>query len=239
MMSSPTSCSKKEYEVIRKLDLDSLTPSIENGGGVFAVIGSMCTGKSTLVKSILEATKNMFSQGTFINNSPTKYDGVLTKTDIFYEFDKSIINEFIERQKVLNSEFFIERQRMLNSEKNPNHRACIVLDDCMVEENFRETELKSLIINGRHWNITTFVVMQYTSDIHPCIRTSFQGVFVFPNSNKSIHKKIWEQYAGCIPEFSQFCEILNSLPAYTALFIDNRGMVDKWQDRIFQYTATL
>ena len=224
---SPKSSSEKESGVIRTLELGSLTPSIENGGGVFAVIGTRGTGKSTLVKSVLEATKNMFSQGTFINNSPTKYDGVLTKTDIFYEFDKSIIDEFIERQKVL------------NREKSPNPRACIVLDDCMLDENFRETELRSLIFNGRHWNITTFVVMQYPSDIPPCIRTSFQGVFVFPNSNKSTHKKIWEQYAGCVPEFSQFCEILNSLPAYTALFIDNRGRTDKWQDRIFQYTATL
>ena len=204
---------------LRTLNLDDTltTSSDERGGSLFAVIGS---GKSTLVKSILEAKKDMFSRGIFVNDNTGFYDGVLTTSDHYNTFYTSIIDS------------------LTQLEKPANDRTCIVLDDWVDVTNCFEPQVRSLFFNGRHWNTTTFVAMQYPIDIPSSIRSSFQGVFIFPYGDKKLtHKKIWEQYGGCVPEFSQFCEILNNLPINAALFIDNRVMTDKWQDCIFQYNV--
>ena len=210
----------------KTLDIKNLISCDEKKSNFFAVIGSRGTGKSTLLRNIVDANKDLFSQGTVINNAPTMFDGVLAKTNIFYEFDSTIIKDFIDQQK------------LLRRENTQNSRACIVLDDCMMPKNFRGEEISSLILNGRFWNITTLISMQYPFEITPRNRLSLDGVFIFPNSSSLALKRLWEQYAGVIPEFSQFCEILRNLPEHTALFIDNKKWnAANWKDSVFKYSA--
>jgi len=49
---------------------------------------------------------------------------------------------------------------------------------------------------------------------------------------------LWENYASCIPDFKDFCQVLDQLTDdYTALYINNATQSNDISDCIFWYKA--
>ena len=54
-----------------------------------------------------------------------------------------------------------------------------------------------------------------------------------------IRKTIWENYAGIIPDFQLFCDIMDKITDdYTALYIHNATQSNNFEDCVFYYKAT-
>ena len=76
-------------------------------------------------------------------------------------------------------------------------------------------------------------------DVKPVIRTNVDGCFILRETNLKNRKSLWENYAGVIPDFSQFCDIMDQITDdYTALYINNSGQSNKLEDCVFYYKAT-
>ena len=75
-------------------------------------------------------------------------------------------------------------------------------------------------------------------DVRPAIRTNTDGTFILREPNLKNRKSLWENYAGIIPDFSMFCDIMDQLTDdYTALFIHNATTSNKLEDCIYWYKA--
>ena len=75
-------------------------------------------------------------------------------------------------------------------------------------------------------------------DVRPVIRTNVDGVFILRETNLRNRRSLWENYAGVIPDFGMFCEIMDSITTdYTALYIHNSIQSNRLEDCVFWYRA--
>ena len=80
--------------------------------------------------------------------------------------------------------------------------------------------------------------MQYPVGIPPFLRTNIDYVFILRENVISNRKRIYEHYAGMIPSFDAFCQIMdNCAEDYECLVIDNTTSSATLKDRVFWYKA--
>jgi hypothetical protein len=226
---------KKYY--IRELNPDDIPPGTHNymnnsqGGSKIVVIGKPGTGKTTLVTSLLHAKKHIFPCGLVISgteDSNGHYGKIFPKSFIYNKYDEKIIENFIKRQK-------IAKQHI----QNP--WAALLLDDCTDDPKIFSRPLQQgMYKNGRHWKMLYILSLQYGMDIKPVIRTNIDGVFILREPNLRNRRVLWENYASCIPDFSEFCQIMDQVTDdYTALYINNAVQSNDPRDCVFWYKAPL
>jgi hypothetical protein len=156
----------------------------------------------------------------------SRYATFIPNSYIHNKFDPDRIVDFIKRQK-------IAKQQL----QNP--WAFLLLDDCTDDPKILNTPLFHNIFKmGRHWKMLFILSLQYSMDIKPAIRTQIDGTFLLRESNLRNRKVLYENFAGCIPDFATFCDILDQLTGdYTALFIRNATQSNRWEDNVFWYKA--
>ena len=124
--------------------------------------------------------------------------------------------------------------------KTVDPRLFLVLDDCLFDDTWtREKCMRSIFMNGRHYKIMFFVTMQYPLGIPPALRTNIDYTFVMREPYYSNRKKIYEQYAGCFPNFQIFCDVMNSLKLYECLVISNNSESNRLEDQVFWFKADM
>jgi len=80
--------------------------------------------------------------------------------------------------------------------------------------------------------------LQYCLDVKPVIRTNIDGTFILRETNLRNRRALWENYAGVIPDFAMFNDIMDQITNdYTALYIHNATTSNKLEDCIFWYKA--
>ena len=228
-----------EQQIIRlkELNLDMIQPSTstfmneEQGGSKIIVIGKPGTGKTVLISSILYAKKHIIPVGMAMSgteDSNGSYKKIMPSTFIFNSYNEEKVEEFIKRQK-------IARQHL----ENP--WALLILDDCTDEPSlFRKPLQQGLYKRGRHWKMLYILSLQYGMDVRPVIRTNVDGTFILREPNLRNRKVMYENYAGVIPTFNIFCDILDQITDdYTALYIHNATRTNNWTDCVFWYKAQI
>jgi hypothetical protein len=82
------------------------------------------------------------------------------------------------------------------------------------------------------------LTLQYCLDVSPAIRGGVDYTFILREPNIKYRKLIHENYAGIIPDFSAFCDMMDQIADdYTALVIHNRSQSNKVEDCVFWYKA--
>ncbi len=82
--------------------------------------------------------------------------------------------------------------------------------------------------------------MQYPLGIPPPLRSNIDYVFIFNDTSVKNRKKIYEDYAGMIPSFNEFCRILEQCcEDHGCLVIHTSGNSAKLEDQIYFYRAEL
>lgn len=227
---------KEETIYIKELNLELLPPSTETfrektqGGAKLVVIGKPGTGKSILIASLFYAKKHIFPVAMVMNGTEEStqfYSDFIPSTFIFNSYDEDQVKKFIQRQKI--SKMHIKDFPW----------AFLLLDDCTDEPAiFRKPIQQGLYKRGRHWKMLYILSLQYCMDVRPVIRTNVDGVFILREANLRNRKTMYENYAGIIPSFALFCEILDEITDdYTALYIHNTTKTNNWRDCIFWYKA--
>ena len=216
---------------IRELDLSLISPSAvdSKNASKIVVIGKPGTGKTTLITSLIYNKSKIIPIGMICSgteDSTPHYRKIFPSVFVYNGLNTDKINDFIKRQK-------IAKQNL------PNPWGLLLLDDCTDDPSILSTPLfKGMYKNGRHWKMLFILSLQYALDIKPDIRTNIDGVFILKEANRSNRKKLWEHYAGVIPDFEMFNTLMDQLTEnYTALYIHNSGQSNRWEDNVFWYKA--
>lgn len=194
-------------------------------------IGKRGTGKSTLVSDILYYMRRI-KAGVAISateDGNAYYSKFIPEILIHSEYKPEIIQQVITRQKnVINSDT-----------KTPDGDVFVLLDDCMYDKKMiRDTNIRGIFMNGRHWRITFMLTMQYCMDLPPDLRSNIDYVFILRENIIQNQEKIYKNFFGIFPHFSIFQDVLNSCTeGYDCLVLDNTSKSNNIQDCVFWYRA--
>ena len=200
---------------------------------VVVLIGKRNTGKSYLVKDILYHHKNI-PVGQAISGTEAAnefYGSIIPKVFIHEEYTAQIIQNIIKRQKLM-----VEK---LKQNPNMDPRVFLILDDCLYDNSWtKNTDIRSIFMNGRHYKILFLLTMQYALGIPPNLRTNIDYVFILRENYVSNRKRLYEHYAGMFPTFDMFCQVMDQCTEnYECLVIDNNAKSNHLVDQVFWYKA--
>ena len=185
------------------------------------------SGKSTIVSNIIASKAHIIPvaqifSGTEDSNGfySSKFPGIC----VFNKLDLTAVENFVRRQKIAIKHL-------------PNPWAVQVLDDVTENPSILTSPLfQSYYKNGRHWKMLHILSLQYCMDIKPVIRQNIDYTFILRESNGKFRKKLHENYAGCIEDYKDFCDIMDQITEdYTALVICNRVQSNQIEDCVFWY----
>ena len=137
----------------------------------------------------------------------------------------------------------IKRQKMMIEKKNAGSsidpRAFLILDDCLYDNKWcRETCMRSVFMNGRHFKLLFLLTMQYALGIPPNLRTNIDFIFILRENYVSNRKRLYDHYAGMFPTFEMFCQVMDQCTEnYECLVINNNSKSNKLTDQVFWYKA--
>ena len=200
---------------------------------VIVLIGKRDTGKSFLCKDILYHHQNV-PAGSVISGTEAAnefYSNMVPPIFIHEEYQPIIIENLLKRQK-----------QLLNEKKDGKQidpRAFLILDDCLYDNSWvKDTNVRSLFMNGRHYHILFILTMQYALGIPPNLRTNIDYVFILRENYVSNRKRLYEHYAGMFPTFEMFCQVMDQCTEnYECLVINNNAKSNKLTDQVFWYKA--
>lgn len=185
------------------------------------------TGKTSLLTNLLSAKSGYIPVGLFMSGTE-EYNGhfgsIAPDLFVYNDLDEKRLYRLKERQDLA-----------IKYLKNP--WAVCVVDDCTDDPKILDRPIfQDIFKNGRHWQILFILSLQYCLDIKPRIRNAIDGVFILREANIKTRKKLWENYASIIPDFSMFCEIMDDLTGnFTAIYIDNTSQSNDYRDCIYYY----
>ena len=187
------------------------------------------TGKTTLITSLMYEKSNIFPTALVMSgteDSNGHYKRIIPSTFVYNKLEEKKIEDFVTRQKIAKKHL-------------TNPWSVILLDDCTDEPKVLNKPIfQGMYKNGRHWKMLFILSLQYCMDIKPVIRTNIDGTFILRESNLRNRKTLWENYAGIIPDFSLFCQIMDVITDdYTALYIHNATQSNRIEDCVFWYKA--
>jgi len=202
------------------------------GPATCVFIGKRGTGKSTLVADIMYYIRKI-NAGVVISateDGNAYYSSFVPDILIHSEYKPELIQQVITRQKkVINGK----------DKKNCDGDVFMLLDDCMYDKRMiRDTNIRGIFMNGRHWRITFLLTMQYCMDLPPDLRANIDYVFILRENIIQNQEKIYKNFAGIFPNFSIFQDVLNSCTeGYDCLVIDNTSKSNNITDCMYWYRA--
>jgi hypothetical protein len=225
---------------LKKFDMKSISfkPN-ENKGPVIVLIGKRDTGKSFLVRDVLYYQQDI-PIGTVISGTEEGngfYEKMVPKLFVHNQYNTAIIENVLKRQRTVMKQIKKEIETYKRSTIDP--RAFVILDDCLYDATWtRDTMMRLLFMNGRHWKIMLVITMQYPLGIPPTLRTNIDYVFILRENYIANRKRIYENYAGMFPTFESFCQVMDQCTEnYECLVINNNSKSNKLQDQVFWYKA--
>lgn len=187
------------------------------------------TGKTTLLCDILYTYKHIYPVAQVMSGTEDSngfYKDIFPSMFIYNELNEDALLDWIKRQKIAKK--YIDNPWELQ-----------LLDDCTDDPKVLNRKLfHSIFKNGRHWSTMFILSLQYCLDIRPVIRTNLDYSFILRESNVKIRKALWENYASCVGDFKDFCDIMDQITDdYTALVINNRVQSNDISDCVFYFKA--
>ena len=203
---------------LRKFDISTIKKH-----SVCVIIGKRGTGKTVLVKDILYNNYNNIKEKTII--SPIDNYDIFPDLVINRTYNPDILSNVISKCK---------------SNDKSNDESLLILDNCLCSSCFKDTNMISLCMNGRHYKLNVIITMPYALSIPIKLRSNVEFVFIFRENNVSNRKRLYEHYAGLFPTFEEFCQVMDKCTEdYNCLVINNITESNKLEDRVFWYKAEL
>jgi hypothetical protein len=222
-----------------KLELKKFNPQEMKKDCVAVFIGKRRSGKSFCLKDILEFHKD-FGIGLVI--SPTEisnqfFQNFIPNILIYEEYKPEIIQKFLDRQIKVTKQRNEEIKKYGKSDIDP--RAFIILDDCLYDKSWQtDKNIRSIMMNGRHYSILTIITSQAPLGINPALRSQIDYVFIFKNNVIKEREKIYNHYAGICNSFEVFNKIMDNTTAnFEVMVIDNTTQENTITEQIKWYKA--
>lgn len=149
-----------------------------------------------------------------------------------------MLHKVLERQEKIKDE-----NKKLAAEGKPTKdpRILVILDDVIDNPSFMKDEaFRTIMLNGRHYDITLIIAVQYTKSLPPNARGNFDYIFIFKNDIAAEIKKLYTEYAGIFPKESIFKAALQAFTAnHQIMVIDMVTASGDLNDKFFIYKAKL
>ena len=219
---------------LRKFDMNRI-----GKGSVCVMIGKRNTGKSFLTKDLLYYKRDI-PIGTVISGTEGAnqfYSKIVPPLFIHEEYSPEIIANSVKRQKLVVSK--MREQENKYGKSNIDPYAFVILDDCLYDNTWtKDTNVRSLFMNGRHYKVLLIITSQYSLGIQPNLRCNIDFVFILRENIVNNRKRLYDNYAGMFPTFEVFCQVMDQCTEnYECLVIDNTSKSNKIEDMVFWYKA--
>ena len=185
------------------------------------LIAKRCSGKSILLKHLVNSEKHKFSKIYVI--CPTEkinrfYSDIVNDECIFDSYNENWMNKLIDKMTEINS----------NKSQKERKNVLLILDDIVSDYNFHQSQtLKKLFIRGRHINIAIIITFQYLNLIPPTARNNLDYLFCGQMNKQSIDLLTTEFLSGDI-EKNEFIKMFNRCTKdYNFLVINNNSVKDE------------
>lgn len=211
---------------LRKFDLKRIPDD-----AVCVFIGKRRTGKSFLLTDILYHKKHLpvgvVMSGTEDGNH--HYKQFVPDLFVHGDFKVDVLNDVMNRQ----------RRLVAKNASSAASRAFVLLDDCMYDARFmRETVIRQMLMNGRHWKLFIAITMQYCMSIGPDLRANVDYVFLLRENIRANREKLWKAFAGIFPTFAQFNQVMDAATEnFECLVIDQTSKSNRIEDCVFWFKA--
>jgi hypothetical protein len=199
------------------------------------------TGKSFLVRDVLYYHRDI-PIGTIISGTESAspfYSNFIPSLFIHDEYSPELLHKVVDRQKII-------KKKMTKCAKrgepcNIDPRAILLLDDCLYDNTWaRDTNVRCMFMNGRHYNVLFMITMQYPLGIPPNLRTNIDYSFILREANFNNRRRIYDNYASVFPTFEMFCTVMDQCTNnYECLVIHNSAESNKLEHKVFWYKADM
>lgn len=223
-----------------KLELKKFDVRNIKDDSVVLFIGKRNTGKSFLLRDVMYHHRDM-PIGTVI--SPTEsanrfFENFVPGMLIHEEFEPSILQRFVDRQKKITDQYVNEKKKFGRSDLDP--RAFMILDDCLYDKTWQnDKNIRYLFMNGRHVKTFLLITMQYPLGVPPHLRANVDYVFILRENQVKQKERIFQQYAGMFHNYDVFSQVMDSCTEnYECLVIDNKIQSNKLEDQVYWYKAS-
>ena len=204
-----------------------------------AIIAKSGSGKSWVIRDILNYMRAI-PCGTII--APTDkmtgfFNDFFPVSFIHHEYKPDIIPRLLARQRII----LDKNTNRKKKEKKPiDPRAFLIMDDCMSSKHLwlKDPNVLSIFNEGRHYQLTFILSMQYSLGIQPELRSNFDFVFLLGEDFINNRKKLYEHYAGMFPTRDLFDQVfLQVTDDYGTMVINNRLRSTDIRKKVFWYKA--
>jgi hypothetical protein len=222
---------------VKEFKLDNIAKN-----SAIVMVAKRGSGKSWVCRDIIKKFSdipvgNIISPTEPLNNFYKKF---YPDSYIFHDYNSDIISRIFARQMIMK-----RKNKDKNSKKKKIDLRCmLVMDDCLGDNTWKKDEqVRTLLYNGRHYNIMYILTMQYPMGIPPNLRTQFDYIFLLADDNYNNVKKMYEQYAGIFPSLDSFRQVFKQLTSdHGCMVIVNtnrgpNGQSNELLDKIFWYKA--
>lgn len=211
-----------------------------DGNNRFVLGNFIVTHNSFLVRDIFYHHRNIPSGVIFSGTEEASpfFGDFIPDCFIHSEYDPELIDSIMNRQKRKIREG--KERGISETGKHPSNNVFIVLDDMLHDAQSwkKDKTIKSIFFNGRHYNFLFILTMQYAQGIPPELRSNIDYVFIFNEPSVANRKRIYDSYAGMLPSFDHFCNILDACTQnHECLVIKTTGNSSNIRDQIFWYKA--
>jgi len=223
----------RRIDIPDKLDIKKFDISSIDFDSTIMLLAKRRGGKSFMIRDIMyhhrHIPKGIVISGTekcspfFRNFIPDLY--------ISYEYNSKILEDLFRNQTSI-----INR----DGERNASNNVFVILDDIMSDSSSwkSDRQIRELYFNGRHYNCLNLLSSQDIMGLPPALRGNIDYVFIFRNNIRNEQEKIWKNYAGIIPTFRMFQDIMAQITEdHTCLVINNNTSSNKLEDMVFFYKA--
>jgi hypothetical protein len=214
---------------IRRFDPSTIAPD-----AIICMVGRRRSGKSVAVKAIMNEFKDI-PRGIVMSGTEhvNKFFGeFIPETYIYPEYDSALLEKVFKMQA--------RRIRKDGGKKGLHNSFFLIMDDLLSDAKSWKSDrwVRELLMNGRHMGLFTCITLQYCMGIPPDLRTNIDFSFLFHETIRANRKRLWENFAGVIPDFAAFETLLNATTEdHNCLVINNCTTSNKLEDILFYWKA--
>lgn len=206
-----------------------------------AIIAKSGSGKSWVIRDILHYLhKAHMPCGNVIapTDKMTKfYNDIIPECFIHHEYKDDIVAKVLHRQKTMIKK---NEDRVKNNKKPVDPRAVFIMDDCLTTaaQWIKDPNIISIFNEGRHYQLTYILSLQYAIGIPPNLRSNIDFVFLLGEDNFNNRRRLYENYCGILPNREIFEMTFNELTNnYGCMVINNRIRSTDLRKKIFYFKS--
>lgn len=215
-----------------KVKLRPFDPSTFKPNRAILIVGKKGSGKSVLMNMIawlLSGHVDLAMAITPSTDSKDMFKRFMPACFILHEYPSDKITRLIEHQRACRE----------NGERM--NRIVLFLDDVTYDKTiFRRTEIRDILMNQRHLNITLVFAMQYCMDVGPDIRSQIDYVFAFKEAIAANRKRLHTNFFGMFPKLDGFEKAFATCTEnFECMVMDSTQATNKLEDQVFYFKATM